>query len=119
MSVSKLPERTSLEYLKKLAKDRLRELRATDPDAKLADALLAVAREHGFSSWRALKVEVERQQSRPIVEAFEACKQSDLDRLRALLAVDPALARAVAAGAPYGAHSMHRDHFVQTIVITR
>ena len=37
MSNSKLPERASLEYLKKLAKDRLQELRRADPRAKLAD----------------------------------------------------------------------------------
>ena len=59
----KLPDRASLEYLKKLAKDRLQELRRSDPRAKLATALLAVAREHGFSSWRALKAEIERRQS--------------------------------------------------------
>ena len=45
MSTSKLPERASLEYLKKLAKERLREMRKSDPHAKLAAALLAVARE--------------------------------------------------------------------------
>jgi hypothetical protein len=55
MSTPQLPERASLEYLKKLAKDRLRELRRTDPAAKLAAALLAVAREHGFASWRATR----------------------------------------------------------------
>jgi hypothetical protein len=38
MSNSKLPERASLEYLKKLAKDRLRDLRRADPRAKLATA---------------------------------------------------------------------------------
>jgi hypothetical protein len=48
MSNSKLPERASLEYLRKLAKDRLQELRRADPQAKLAAALLAVARDHGF-----------------------------------------------------------------------
>src|ERR1700732_4155954 len=60
MSNSQLPERASLEYLKKLAKDRLQDLRRADPQAKLATALLAVARDHGFSSWRALKAEVEQ-----------------------------------------------------------
>ena len=54
-----LPQRPSLEYLKKLAKDRLQALRRTDPRAKLADAQLAIARDHGFPSWRALKAEVE------------------------------------------------------------
>jgi len=44
VSNSKLPERASLEYLKKQAKDRLAELRHADPQAKLATALLDVAR---------------------------------------------------------------------------
>ena len=35
MSNSKLPERASLEYLKKLAKDRLQELRRADPGRSL------------------------------------------------------------------------------------
>ena len=48
-----LPERPSLEDLKKLAKDRLPALRRADPTARLADAQLAVAREHGFPSRRA------------------------------------------------------------------
>jgi len=44
-----LPDRPNLEYLKKLAKDRLSALRRANSDAKLADAQLAVAREHGFA----------------------------------------------------------------------
>ena len=51
----KLPERPSLEHLKKLAKNRLQQLRRSDPDAKLATAYFHVAREHGYPSWRALK----------------------------------------------------------------
>ena len=47
MSNFKLPPRASLEYLKKLAKDRLQQLRRVDPETKLATALLAVARDHG------------------------------------------------------------------------
>lgn len=62
----KLPERPSLEYLKKLAKQRLQELRRADPDAKLAAALLGVAREYGFISWRALKAQIDRQRARKI-----------------------------------------------------
>jgi hypothetical protein len=45
MPKSELPERASLEYLKKLAKDRLQELRRIDPKTKLADALLSTARD--------------------------------------------------------------------------
>ncbi len=50
-----LPARPNLEWLKKTAKQRLVDLRGRDPAAKLADAQLAVAREHGFASWRELK----------------------------------------------------------------
>ena len=53
-----LPERASYEYLKKLAKERLALLRTRKPATKLADVQLAIAREYGFSSWRALKVEI-------------------------------------------------------------
>jgi predicted enzyme related to lactoylglutathione lyase len=62
----KLPERPSLEYLKKLAKQRLQELRRADPDANLAAALLGVAREYGFTSWRALKAQIDGQRARKI-----------------------------------------------------
>jgi len=54
-----LPLRPSLEWLKKLAKDRLAALRAADPTAKLADAQLAVARDYGYPSWRALHAHIE------------------------------------------------------------
>jgi len=91
MPNSQLPERPSLEYLKKLAKERLRELRRTDPQAKLAIALLAVAREHGFSSWRALKEEVERRQSENAAAFFDACSAGNVELLRRLLAADQSL----------------------------
>lgn len=51
---SKLPERPSAEFLRKLAKERLREMRSTKPAARLFEAQLEVAREHGFASWRDL-----------------------------------------------------------------
>ena len=54
-----LPARPNLAYLKKLAKERLKSLRASAPDSKLATAQLAVARDHGFASWRKLKDHVE------------------------------------------------------------
>lgn len=94
MSNAKLPERASLEYLKKLAKDRLQELRQTDPHAKLAMAQLAVARDYGFSSWRALKTEIERRQTDSAATFFEACGKGDIETLRGLLAQDPGLVRA-------------------------
>jgi hypothetical protein len=71
-SVSPLPARPSLERLRKLAKELLKEHRARDAaaaerfratmpgrvpaagDATLADAQFVLAREHGFASWAAL-----------------------------------------------------------------
>jgi len=82
--MSQLPERASLEYLKKLAKDRLQQLRRTDPATKLATALLQVAREYGFPSWRALKAKVEEHRTRTIPEidapAVRFLAVSDLGR---------------------------------------
>jgi ankyrin repeat protein/catechol 2,3-dioxygenase-like lactoylglutathione lyase family enzyme len=94
MSNAQLPERASLEYLKKLAKDRLKELRLVDPRAKLSTALLNVAREYGFSSWRALKEEVEQRQAENVARFFEAASNGDVETLRALLADDRSLVRA-------------------------
>lgn len=78
-----LPDRPSLEYLRKLAKDRLPDLRRADPRARLADAQRAVAREHGFASWRALRAE--------LFAAIRAGEEATVDRL---LAGRPALANA-------------------------
>jgi hypothetical protein len=54
-----LPARPNLDYLKKEAKDRLDDLRRTDPSAQLADAQFALAREYGFASWPTMKAHVE------------------------------------------------------------
>src|SRR5579862_5432820 len=101
MSNPSLPERSSLEYLRKRAKDRLQDLRRTDPQAKLADALLAVAREHGFSSWRGLKAEVERRRSSHVARFFEACASGDLAALRSMLADESDLVRAADPARPH------------------
>jgi catechol 2,3-dioxygenase-like lactoylglutathione lyase family enzyme len=66
MSDSKLPEHPALEYLKKLAKNRLKQLRQSDPNAKLATALLHVAREYGFPSWRTLKSQTDKRRAKKI-----------------------------------------------------
>jgi ankyrin repeat protein len=55
-----LPVRANLEWLKKVSKERLAELRTGDPRATLSDAQLAVARDYGFASWRKLKAHVDR-----------------------------------------------------------
>jgi ankyrin repeat protein len=90
-----------LEWLRKTAKDRLEILRSTTPDAQLAEAQLAVAREHGFSSWRALKAHIERLSTpelpdERIVDLFlERVGTGQLDAVREMLTETPVLVNAV------------------------
>jgi ankyrin repeat protein len=100
--MAELPERASFEYLKKLAKDRLDELRRVNPNAKLAAAQLGVAREYGFSSWRALKAEIDRRHGGGAAAFLEACEKGDLGILGDLLAKDPTLVRTEKVDADYG-----------------
>src|SRR5438093_8479316 len=59
MTQSQLPARPNLGYLKRLAKEKLATLRTDAPQAQLADAQLAIARERGFASWRKLHAYVQ------------------------------------------------------------
>ena len=102
MSNANLPDRASLEYLKKLAKDRLQELRRAAPQTKLTAVQRSVAREYGFSSWRALKAEIDRRQTDDITRFFEACSRGDIEALRALLASDSGLVHASKPDARHG-----------------
>jgi len=54
-----LPDAPNLDWLRKEARRRLRALRGGNPAARLADAQFQLAREYGFSSWRALKAHVD------------------------------------------------------------
>src|SRR5262245_47645312 len=93
MSPRELPARASLEYLRKLAKERLPGLRGSDPAAKLAHAQLAIARDYGFPNWRALKAEIDRRRAPQLTEFFRACAAGDVDSLRALLHDEAGLVR--------------------------
>ena len=53
-----LPESANIEWLKKTAKQRLLQWQAEGKEARLADAQLSVARDFGFSSWRAMRSSV-------------------------------------------------------------
>jgi ankyrin repeat protein len=53
-----LPARPNLDYLRKLAKRRLKQLRAKDPATRLATAQLTIARDYGFASWRKMQAHV-------------------------------------------------------------
>jgi ankyrin repeat protein len=90
-----LPLRANLEWLKKRSKERLDALRASNPDAQLSEAQLAVAREFGFPSWRKLKTHVEQ-----LREKLDALVPLDVLRQAAADDVapdDPDLARCLAA----------------------
>lgn len=104
MSKSELPERASLEYLKKRAKENLIELRRNDPQAKLADAQLAIARDYGFPSWRALKAEIEHRRAPTVDAFFAACRDGDVAALRELLEREPALVRQRTSDGSTGLH---------------
>jgi hypothetical protein len=58
-----LPAQPSLEHLRKEAKQQLAILRSRAASVQLTDAQLVVARSYGFSSWRALKTEVDRRRA--------------------------------------------------------
>jgi ankyrin repeat protein/catechol 2,3-dioxygenase-like lactoylglutathione lyase family enzyme len=106
---SKLPARPSLEYLRKLAKERLTGMRRTNPRAQLATALLTVAQEHGFSNWRVLRAEIDQQNATDTERFFCACKQGDIDAVRTLLRANPTLTHARDTG-----HNASGLHFAAT-----
>jgi hypothetical protein len=62
-----LPDRPSLGFLRKEAKDLLAALRESSPDTSLADAQRALASEYGMRDWIELKSEVERRAAAPVV----------------------------------------------------
>ncbi len=55
-----LPDSPNMDYLRQQAKDALGQLRSTHPNAALSEAQAAIARQHGFHTWTALKDEVDR-----------------------------------------------------------
>ena len=90
-----LPAHPDLDWLRKTAKQRLKVLRAASHPARLSEAQLMLAREHGFTSWRALKAYIEdlapsRTDRRGV---FKAARSGDIDSVRRALAAgfDPYL----------------------------
>jgi len=74
-----LPAQPSLEHLKNEAKQRLKALRAQAPRARLTEAQLAVARDYGFASWRALKAHVDEISRKRV---FAAARAGDIVTVR-------------------------------------
>src|SRR5262249_51529577 len=92
-----LPAHPNLDWLRKTAKQQLHELRKDNPGAKLASAQLALARQYGFRSWRALKAEVDQRQAgeQSIAALLRAVGTGQIDTVRGMLATAPALVNAV------------------------
>ena len=82
-----LPDKPNLDWLRKQAKRRLDELRRNTPDAQLADAQYDIAKQYGFSSWRALKAHIDSLTVEG--QLFDAAATGDTMRLTALLEAHP------------------------------
>lgn len=90
-----LPPNANLEYLKKLAKDELRALRESNPEAKLADAQYALAVRYGFARWRELKAKLDDLQEKTNKQLLiDAIKKDDGQQLSQLLKLFPELLHA-------------------------
>jgi len=87
-----LPDKPNLDWLRKQAKRRLDDLQRVNPAAQLAEAQFDLAREYGFSSWRALKAHIDSLDVDG--ELFDAARQGDLSRLMTLLDEHPDKLRA-------------------------
>jgi len=82
-----LPDNPNLEWLRKQAKSRLAELRKANPGARLAQAQFEVAKQYGFSSWRALKAHVDALTLDG--QIVDAARRGDAARLAKLLDEHP------------------------------
>jgi hypothetical protein len=105
-----LPPRPSLDWLRKTAKQRLKQLKTQHSSVRLADAQLEIAREHGFESWRKLKRHVEEAGRTSAAEPpaapdvtrdqvvqgfFRLVGTGQLDQVRQVLAAAPKMVHAV------------------------
>ena len=82
-----LPDAPNLDWLRKQAKRRLEELRQSNAAAQLADAQFELAKQYGFTSWRALKAHVDSLSVEG--QLFEAARKGDVKTLRTLLDEHP------------------------------
>ena len=78
-----LPDSPNLDWLRKQAKRHLNELRKANPAARLTDAQFDVARQYGFSSWRALKAHIDSLTVDG--QLFDAARNGDVGALATLL----------------------------------
>jgi hypothetical protein len=105
MMSRQLPEKPSLEFLKKQAKELLRSM----PQSKLADAQRQLANEYGFPSWAKLKSHVESLRLSPFELLKAAVCDSDAARVREILNRHPELSAKIDEPLPdygFGQHAL-------------
>jgi ankyrin repeat protein len=104
-----LPQKPSLEFLKKQAKELLRSTRESTGQGKLAEAQHALANEYGFATWAKLKAHVEALGLTPAEALKAAVCDSDASRVRELLKKHPELRAKIDDPLPndgFGLHAM-------------
>jgi len=93
-----LPDRPHPDWYRKAAKKKLAEMRTRDPRATLSLAQLAIARAHGFSSWRTLIDAIGSKQvaagSSMLDDFFGAIRAREHVKVQAMLAAQPKFANA-------------------------
>lgn len=82
MSDRRLPVRPNLDQLNHQARDLLKQMQVAEPDARLADAQLTLARQYEASSWPRLV---------HAVRLANAIWEDDLEQVRTLVTGDPHL----------------------------
>lgn len=86
----RLPADADIEWLRKAAKSLQKTWRAEGRDTKLADAQFQIATDHGFASWRALKVHFDGGTTPEQVDAFLASVgQGDIAAINGAFERDP------------------------------
>src|SRR5215831_14787650 len=84
---SRLPENPNLDWLRKQARRKLREIRKSTPAARLAEAQFQLAKEYGYPSWRALKNHIDSLTVEG--QLIDAARAGDVETLRNLLTTHP------------------------------
>jgi ankyrin repeat protein len=100
-----LPQKPNLEYLKKQAKELLRNM----PNGRLADAQHTLANEYGFATWAKLKSHVQALGLSPAEALQAAVCDSDPLRVRELLERHPELRAGIDEPLPnygFGQHAL-------------
>jgi ankyrin repeat protein/predicted enzyme related to lactoylglutathione lyase len=112
-----LPPRASLEFLRKQAKEALRELRQRVPGAKLGQAQHELATRYGFESWRALKDHVTGSRQRSALAFFAECDAANLAEVSRLLDEDAELVHE--RHAHQGRTALHRAALAKHVELAR